>query len=71
MSTAKKFSSKMDEKILEDLRSFAKEQNMDISTILTEAVSDLLKKKRVRPIFKNAAEEAFNEFDEALKELAK
>jgi hypothetical protein len=41
MNTAKKFSSKMDEKILEDLRSFAKEQDMDVSTVLTEAVSYL------------------------------
>lgn len=61
----------MDEKVLEDLRSYAKEQNRDISAVLTEAVSDLLKKKRIRPVFKNAAEEAFTEFDEALKELAK
>ena len=61
----------MDEKILEDLRNFAKEQNMDISAVLTEAVSDLLNKKRVRPAFKSAAQEAFSEFDEALKELAK
>lgn len=71
MSTAKKFSSKMDEKVLEDLRSFAKEQNMDISAVLTEAVTDLLNKKRIRPAFKKASEEVFEEFDEALKELAK
>ncbi len=71
MGTAKKFSSKMDEKVLEDLRSFAKEQNMDISAVLTEAVCDLLNKKRVRPAFKKASVEAFEEFDEALKELAK
>lgn len=71
MGTAKKFSSKMDEKILEDLRSFAKEQEMDISAVLTEAVSDLLNKKRIRPAFKKATDEAFIEFDEALKDLAK
>lgn len=71
MSTAKKFSSKMDERVLEDLRSFAKEQGMDISAVLTEAVSDLLNKKRIRPAFKKATDEAFIEFDEALKELAK
>jgi len=61
----------MDEKILKDLRSFAKEQNMDISAVLTEAVSELLNKKRIRPAFKKASEEAFEIFDEALKELAK
>ena len=61
----------MDEKILEDLRSLAKEQKMDISALLTEAVSDLLNKKRIRPAFKRATDEAFIEFNEALKELAK
>ena len=71
MSTAKKFSSKMDEKVLENLRKFAKEQNRDISSLLTEAVEDLLQKKRVRPAFRQAADEAFKEFHEALGELAK
>ncbi len=71
MSTAKKFSSKMDEKTLEDLREFAKQENRDISSLLTEAVQDLLNKKKIKPIFHKASDEAFDEFDEALKELAK
>jgi hypothetical protein len=71
MSTAKKFSSKMDERTLEDLREFASESNRDISSLLTEAVKDLLLKKRGRPVFREAADEAFAEFDDALKELAK
>jgi uncharacterized membrane protein YheB (UPF0754 family) len=71
MSIAKKFSSKMDEKVLEELREFAKEENRDISSLLTEAVRDLLNKKRIKPIFQTVSDEAFDEFDEALEELAK
>ena len=61
----------MDEQVLKDLRSLASEQSRDISSLLTEAVRDLLLKKRVRPAFSQAADEAFEEFDEALQELAK
>lgn len=71
MSTAKKFSSKMDEKVLEQLRQFASDSNTDISSILTEAVKDLLLKKRIRPVFRQAADEVFADFDKALNELAK
>ena len=71
MGTFKKFSSQLEENTLKELRDFAKEQNQDISALLTEAVQDLLQKKRVRPIFKTAADEVFEEFDEALKELSK
>ena len=61
----------MEEQTLEELRQFAKQENRDISSLLTEAVQDLLLKKRVKPIFKKAANEAFLEFDEALEELSK
>ena len=61
----------MDEQTLKELREFAAENNRDISSLLTEAVQDLLNKKRLRPAFKEAADEAFDTFDEALKELAK
>lgn len=71
MSTAKKFSSKMEAKTLEELREFAKQENRDISSLLTEAVRDLLNKKRIKPIFEEMADEAFEEFDEALHELSK
>lgn len=61
----------MDEKILEELREFAHEENRDISSLLTEAVRDLLNKKRIKPIFQTVSDETFDEFDEALEELAK
>lgn len=68
---SKKFSSKMDEKVLQELRDFAQEENRDISSLLTEAVKDLLNKKRIKPIFQTVSDEVFEEFDEALEELAK
>ena len=61
----------MDEKILEELRDFAHEENRDISSLLTEAVKDLLNKKRIKPIFQQVFDEAFEELDDALTELAK
>ena len=71
MSTAKKFSSKMDEETLNNLREFAHQENRDISSLLTEAVKEFLNKKRIKPIFQEMADEAFEEFDEALVELSK
>ena len=61
----------MDEKILEELREFSREENRDISSLLTEAVKDYLSKKRIKPIFEEVSEEVFKEFDGALEELAK
>ena len=61
----------MDESVLNELREYAHEENRDISSLLTEAVRDLLNKKRIKPIFQKVSDEAFEEFDEALKELAK
>lgn len=71
MSKLKKFSSQMDEKLLEELRSWAKENNTDISALITEAVADLLEKKNIRPAFRKAKDEIIAQFNEDLKELAK
>jgi len=71
MTSSKKFSSKMDEEVLNQLKALAKEQDRDISSLLEEAVNDLILKKRIRPAFEVAANEVFFEFNEALKELAK
>lgn len=71
MSTAKKFSSKMDEETLNSLREFANQENRDISALLTEAVKEFLNKKRIKPIFQEMADEAFEELNDALKELSK
>ena len=68
---AKKFSSVMDEKVWKELKALSEEMNVDISSLLSEAVVDLVQKKKIRPGFHKLADEAMNEFDEALSELAK
>lgn len=71
MSVSKKFSSKMDESVLSELREFAHQESREISSLLTEAVRDLLNRKKIKPIFQKVSDEAFSEFDEALQELKK
>ena len=71
MGILKKFSSQMDEKVFRQLKSLSSESNEEISTLLTEAVMDLIQKKSLRPAYRKAADEVFTQFDEALSELAK
>ena len=71
MGTLKKFSSQMDEKVFRQLKGLSAESNEEISTLLTEAVMDLIQKKSLRPAYRKAADEVFTQFDEALSELAK
>ena len=61
----------MDEKVWKELKALSEEMNVDISSLLSEAVVDLVQKKKIRPGFHKLADEAMNEFDEALSELAK
>ena len=44
-----KMSSKVEEKPWNDLREYARESHQSISGLLTEAIEDLLRRKRVRP----------------------
>jgi hypothetical protein len=71
MSTLKKFSSQMDERVLKQLKNLSDESNEEISVLLTEAVVDLINKKSLRPAYRKAADEVFEQFDEALTELSK
>jgi hypothetical protein len=71
MASAKKFSSKMDETLLKSLRQLATESGVEISALLEEAVRDFLNKHQMRPAVLSAAERAFDQFEEAFKELAK
>lgn len=71
MSKKVKFSSKMDEDVLTDLRSYAKESQKNISVVFTEAVSQYLARIRVRPAFVDAAEDVMNQNEELLRNLAK
>lgn len=71
MGEKEKFSSKLSTQNIRDLKSWAKESKLPISTILDEAVSDYLNRVRVRPTFIKAAEEVIAENNELLRLLAK
>ena len=66
-----KFATIIDEKVLKELKIFAKETERSLSKIVTEAIDEYLKKSRVRPAFKSAVEETLSENEELLKRLAK
>ncbi len=61
----------MDEETLNQLKELSEKSNSDISTLLTEAVVDLIRKKELRPAYRKAADEIMIQYDEALSELAK
>ncbi len=69
--TKVKFSSKMDNSVLKQLRKYAKDSRRSIANVLTEAVSEHLDRVRVRPIFRTAADEVLQENKELLQRLAK
>ena len=71
MQTTEKFSSKMSKKVLRDLRAYAEQSKIPISSVLDQAVADYLARIKVRPAFFVAAAEVMDEHDELLKRLAK
>lgn len=44
-----KISSKVDEAVWNELKTIAREQHKNVSGLLTEAISEYVKRKRVRP----------------------
>ena len=71
MSKAVKFASQIDENTLKELKSFVKETDRSISSVLTDAVQEYLARSRLRPAFRNAAQEVLTEHAELLRRLAK
>ena len=69
MGTLKNFSSQMDEEVFNQLMELSKETNTEISCFLTEAVTDLINKKGLRPAYRNAATEIMDQFDDALRKI--
>ena len=70
MSTIK-ISSKVEAQVWEDLRLLAKESHQNVSGLLTEAISDYVHRRRVRPVVLNHLTDAMNENEELGKLLAK
>ncbi len=65
-----KISSKVEEKAWNDLREFAHESHQSISGLLTEAITDYLRRRRVRPVVMEHLEKSMDENEELGRLLA-
>lgn len=68
---AVKISSKIEEKIWQDLKSFAGDTHQSVSGLLTEAVSEFLARRRVRPVVLENLKRSLDENEELGKLLAR
>ena len=65
-----KISSKVDEKVWEDLRSTARETHQSVSGLLTEAIREYLQRRRIRPAVLKQLEQSVKENERLGKLLA-
>ncbi len=66
-----KFSTLVDEKILQELKLHAAESGKSISWLVSEAVAEYLKRTRTRPTFVSALGEVLDRHADLLTRLAK
>lgn len=66
-----KISLKVEEAVWNELKAVAKESHQNVSGILTEAISDYLQRRRIRPSVKNHLNDSIRENAELGKLLAK
>ena len=66
-----KISSKVDEVVWNELKDLAKERHQNVSGLLTEAISEYVRRKRVRPIVLKHLDESMDQNDELGKLLAR
>lgn len=66
-----KFATQIDEKVLKELRAVAKETDVSISRLVTEALAAHLQRVRLRPAFLHAMEEVLDDHADLLTRLAK
>jgi predicted transcriptional regulator len=59
-----KISSKVDEDTWNELKALAKETHQNVSGLLTEAIRDYVRRKRVRPEVLDQLEKSMNENEE-------
>ena len=71
MTTTVKFSSKIEKRVLDELRKYAEESKKNISVVLNEAVAEYLARERVRPAFVKASTSVIEENEELLEKLAR
>jgi hypothetical protein len=66
-----KISSKVDESVWNEFKALAKEQHQNVSGLLTEAISEYVKRKRVRPTVLTHLEASMDENEELGQLLAR
>lgn len=66
-----KVSSKVEEVVWNELKAAAKDSHQNVSGMLTEAISDYLQRRRIRPAVKNHLEDSIRENEELGQLLAK
>ena len=66
-----KISSKVEAQVWEELRMLAKESHQNVSGLLTEAISDYLQRRRVRPAVLEHLSDSMTENDELGQLLAR
>ena len=66
-----KISSKVEAQVWEDLRMLAKESHQNVSGLLTEAISDYVHRRRVRPAVLDHLADSMDDNDELGNLLAK
>lgn len=66
-----KVSSKVEEDVWNELKAVARESHQNVSGLLTEAITDYLHRRRVRPIVINHLNDSIRENEELGKLLAK
>ena len=66
-----KISSKVEEAVWDELKAVARESHQNVSGLLTEAISDYLRRRRVRPAVKSHLKNSIRENEELGKLLAK
>jgi len=71
MMKPKKFATQIDEDVLKDLKSYVKEADRSISSVVSEAVAEYIQRSKLRPAFRSAMDEILDDHEELLKRLAK
>ena len=66
-----KISSKVDEAVWNELKALARERHQNVSGLLTEAISEYVRRKRVRPEVLNHLETSMDQNEELGKLLAR
>lgn len=66
-----KISSKVEAQVWEDLRLLAKESHQNVSGLLTEAISEYVHRRRIRPIVLDHLESSMDDNEELGRLLAK